>query len=172
MVAPDVDVVIVGFGPVGQATAALLAGRGHRVAAYERYASLYELPRAVYFDDEIMRVWQTLGIVDELAGDLLPNRTYEWFGADGETILRMEQEGPGPSGWEPGYVFFQPHLERALDRAVRALPTAEVHRGWSAEALTQADDHVELRLRGVEETRTRQRTSSFFAASALSARSP
>ena len=59
----DADVLIVGYGPVGQTAAALLAGRGHRVAVYERFADLYDLPRAIYFDDEIMQVWQALGIV-------------------------------------------------------------------------------------------------------------
>jgi len=53
-------VVIVGYGPVGQTLAALLASRGHSVAVYEQFAGLYELPRAAYFDDEIMQVWQSL----------------------------------------------------------------------------------------------------------------
>ena len=145
----SVDVAIVGYGPVGQTLAALLAARGHRVAVYERFATLYDLPRAVYFDDEIMQVWQSLGIAEDL--DVLPVDTYEWFGADGETILRLEHPGRAPSGWEPGYSFYQPALERALDRAVRALPAATVHRGWCAEALAQADDHVELTLRRVGE---------------------
>jgi 3-(3-hydroxy-phenyl)propionate hydroxylase len=51
-------VVIVGYGPVGQMLAALLASDS--VAVYERFAGLYELPRAAYFDDEIMQVWQSL----------------------------------------------------------------------------------------------------------------
>jgi 2-polyprenyl-6-methoxyphenol hydroxylase-like FAD-dependent oxidoreductase len=143
------DVAIVGYGPIGQTLAALLAARGHRVVVYERFAGLYDLPRAVYFDDEIMQVWQSLGIVDDL--DVLPVDTYEWFGADGETILRLEHPGHSRSGWEPGYTFYQPTLERTLDRAVRALPAATVHRGWSAEALAQADDHVELTVRRVRE---------------------
>ena len=33
----DVDVAIVGYGPVGQALAALLGRAGHRVAAFERF---------------------------------------------------------------------------------------------------------------------------------------
>ena len=68
--------------------------------------TLYDLPRAVYFDDEIMQVWQSLGIAEDL--DVLPVDTYEWFGADGETILRLEHPGRAPSGWEPGYSFYQP----------------------------------------------------------------
>src|SRR5215472_1044328 len=97
----DADVAIVGYGPVGQTTAAMLADRGHRVAVYERFAETYHLPRAVYFDDEIMQVWQALGIVDELADDLLSVSTYDWFGADGKHILKMEFASPALSGWEP-----------------------------------------------------------------------
>ena len=99
----DADVLIVGYGPVGQTAAALLAGRGHRVAVYERFADLYDLPRAIYFDDEIMQVWQALGIVDQL--DVLPVAGYEWFGADGEIIARLEHPELGPSGWGSGYTF-------------------------------------------------------------------
>ena len=147
----DADVLIVGYGPVGQTIAAMLARRGHRVAVYERFAEIYRLPRAVYFDDEIMQVWQALGVVDELADDLRPALTYNWFGADGELIVKMEFPSPGRSGWDSGYTFFQPNLEAVLDRAVRAQPSAAVHRGWSAEALTHADDHVALTLRRVRE---------------------
>jgi 2-polyprenyl-6-methoxyphenol hydroxylase-like FAD-dependent oxidoreductase len=152
MSAIDTDVLIVGYGPVGQTMAALLARRGHRVEVYERFAELYDLPRAVYFDDEIMQVWQALGIAEEL--DVLPVNTYEWFGADGEAIVRMEHPAVGLSGWEPGYSFYQPTLERALDRAVQALPAASVHHNWSAEALEQCGDHVAVTLRRVHEPRT------------------
>jgi len=148
----DADVVLVGYGPVGQTTAALLAANGHRVVVYERYSELYGRPRAVYFDDATIRVWQGLGIIDELAADLLPARRYDWFGADGEPIMRMELASPAASGWEPGYLGFQPYVETALDRAVRALPTAAVRRGFSAEALVQNDDHVALTLRRVRES--------------------
>ncbi|TML99562.1 MAG: bifunctional 3-(3-hydroxy-phenyl)propionate/3-hydroxycinnamic acid hydroxylase [Actinobacteria bacterium] len=154
MTALDADVIVVGYGPVGQTVAALLARQGHRVAAYERFAEVYGLPRAIHFDDEIMRVWQALGIVDDIAGDLMPVDSYTWFGADGEQILAISSPSPGPAGWEPSYLFFQPYLEDALIRAVDALPTATIHRGWVAEGLAHADDHVALSLRRVDESQT------------------
>ena len=86
------------------------------------------LPRAVYFDDEIMQVWQSLGIAGEI--DALPVSTYQWFDADGEAIFRLEHPAVGPSGWEPGYCFYQPTLERALGPTARALPSATVECGW------------------------------------------
>jgi 2-polyprenyl-6-methoxyphenol hydroxylase-like FAD-dependent oxidoreductase len=153
----DADVAIVGYGPVGQTLTGLLAARGHSVAVYERYPDLYDLPRAVYFDDEIKQVWQALGVVDEIADDLLPVDAYEWFGADGERILRLAHPEVGPSGWAPGYLFYQPSLERALDRAVRALPSARVHHGWNVEVLEQAGDHVALTVRHEHEERVRAR---------------
>ena len=58
------DVAIVGYGPVGQALSALLAGQGHRVCVIERYAQLYPLPRAFRFDGEVMRILQRLDVVD------------------------------------------------------------------------------------------------------------
>jgi 2-polyprenyl-6-methoxyphenol hydroxylase-like FAD-dependent oxidoreductase len=149
MTSLDCDVAIVGYGPVGQTVATLLGRAGHSVGVFERFNRLYDLPRAVHFDHEIMRLWQALGIVEEIADDLLPVYQYRWFGADGKPIMTMGAPTPASSGWEPNYLFFQPYLEAALDRAARQAATVE--RGWSAEGLVQHADHVELTLRGVRE---------------------
>jgi 2-polyprenyl-6-methoxyphenol hydroxylase-like FAD-dependent oxidoreductase/catechol 2,3-dioxygenase-like lactoylglutathione lyase family enzyme len=150
------DVAIVGYGPVGQALAALLGRAGHRVCAIERHDDIYPLPRAVHFDHEIMRLLQSLGLAERLAGELHPIREYHWFGADGEPIITMRPDVPAASGWEPDYMFFQPQLERALDSAARAQPTVSVHRGLAAEALAQESDGTSLTVRraGSGETAT------------------
>ena len=114
---PEVDVAIVGYGPVGQALAALLGRAGHRVAAFERFNEIYRLPRAVHIDHEIMRLLQALGLADRLAGEMIPLREYHWFGADGEPLMTLTPEQPAKSGWESDYLFFQPELERGARRA-------------------------------------------------------
>ncbi len=151
MIAPAYDVAVVGYGPVGQAVAALLGRAGHRVGVFETFAEIYPLPRAVHFDHEIMRICQEIGVTDEISDDLTPLNEYHWFGADGDPIFTMRTPVPSISGWEPDYMFFQPRLEAALDRAARALETVEVHRGLSAEALTDGDSGVELTLRVLSE---------------------
>ncbi len=75
-----------------------------------------------------MRIWQELGIADELLADALPVERYEWFGADGEPIVAFDMP-PAPSGWAFSYTFFQPELEAALERLVEGLPTVLIRRG-------------------------------------------
>ncbi|MGO9977514.1 MAG: bifunctional 3-(3-hydroxy-phenyl)propionate/3-hydroxycinnamic acid hydroxylase [Solirubrobacteraceae bacterium] len=147
----DVDVAIVGYGPVGQALAALLGRAGHRVAVFERYQEIYRLPRAVHLDHEIMRLLQMLGLADSLAGEMVAVHDYQWFGADGELLLRFESQSPARSAWESDYMFFQPELEAALDRLGCAQPRVTVQRGWTAEALVRSDTGAELTVRRVVE---------------------
>ena len=89
---------------------------GHRVEVFERFTDIYRLPRAVHLDHEIMRLLQSLELADELADEMIPVHDYQWFGADGEPLLRFETQSPARSGWESRYMFFQPELETALDR--------------------------------------------------------
>jgi 3-(3-hydroxy-phenyl)propionate hydroxylase len=56
------DIVIVGRGPVGSTLANLLGLCGVRTLVLEREPKAYHLPRAVHFDDECMRVFQTIGL--------------------------------------------------------------------------------------------------------------
>jgi 2-polyprenyl-6-methoxyphenol hydroxylase-like FAD-dependent oxidoreductase len=147
----DADVAIVGYGPVGQALAALLGRAGHRVMVFERFKDIYRLPRAVHLDHEIMRLLQLLGLADVLAEELVPVDDYRWLGADGEPLLRFDRHGLAPSGWEGDYMFFQPELEAAIHRYACVPWGVTVERGWVAQGLKDAGDHVELTIHRVSE---------------------
>ncbi|HSS61451.1 MAG TPA: bifunctional 3-(3-hydroxy-phenyl)propionate/3-hydroxycinnamic acid hydroxylase [Candidatus Limnocylindrales bacterium] len=147
----DVDVAIVGYGPVGQTLATLLGRAGHRVAVFERFKEIYRLPRAVHLDHEIMRLLQSIGLAEVLAEEMIPVRDYQWYGADGELLLRFPLPVPARSGWDASYMFFQPELEAALDRAGCAQPGVTVERGWVAEKVVDLETAVELTLHRVAE---------------------
>ena len=72
----DFDVVIVGFGPTGQSCASLLAALGHRVAVYEKWPTLYGLPRLIGFDAESARMMQAAGDVSVALRESFPIRRY------------------------------------------------------------------------------------------------
>lgn len=142
----DVDVAIVGYGPVGQTAAALLGQYGHRVLVIERHLEPYPLPRAVGFDGEVRRIFHRLGMDADIDSETLPVDRYLWFGADGEPALEIDFTTPHPSGWAAAYLFYQPTIERALDLAVRRHPSVRVDRGWQVQRIVQFADSVQLTL--------------------------
>jgi 2-polyprenyl-6-methoxyphenol hydroxylase-like FAD-dependent oxidoreductase len=147
----DFDVAIVGYGPVGQALAALVGRAGHSVGVFERFQEIYRMPRAVHLDHEIMRLLQSLGLADVLAEEMVPVHDYQWTGADGEPVLRFDRQDLAPSGWAASYMFFQPELEAAIDRYACVPSGVIVERGWVAEGLADLGTHVELTLHRVSE---------------------
>ena len=141
------DVVIVGYGPVGQTLAILLSKRGHRVAVVERWEQAYQKPRAVVFDDEVARVFAAAGVAARFAEFSEPNLDYEWRNANGETLLRFSLAATGPSGWPESNMFTQPNLEAVLMATAESYGNVVVHRGAEAVRLRQDDSQVEVGLR-------------------------
>ena len=109
------DVVIVGLGPAGGTMANLLALNGLSILILEREKNIFNLPRAVHFDDEVMRIFQSIGISERLARYTIINKGTKFVNAEDEVVL----DWPRPrsrtiNGWYPSYRFHQPDLERSL----------------------------------------------------------
>ncbi len=119
-VTDQVDVVVVGAGPVGCSLALLLGARHRSVLVVERHAGPYPLPRAVHFDDETARILQACGLGPDLPGLSEPATTYEWRNGDGVPLLRFETPEQGGQGWPSANMFNQPDLEARLFDRVKA----------------------------------------------------
>ncbi len=66
------DISIVGCGPVGATLANLLADFGYAVAIFEKEMEVYRAPRAVHIDDEVIRIFQAVGILEEIKDSIVP----------------------------------------------------------------------------------------------------
>lgn len=144
----EYDVAIVGYGPTGQMASILLGEIGYRVAVFERWPSIYPLPRAAHYDDEIARIFQLAGVsegVQEFTASV-PD-FYEWRNPDNEILLRLDWSVQGISGWPVANFFSQPGIQKVLDEKAKSLPNVEVNRGWEAHEISHHDDHVELTVR-------------------------
>lgn len=117
------DVVIVGRGPVGATLANLLGLCGVRTLVLEREASTYHLPRAVHFDDECMRVFQTIGLADAILPHLTLSPGMRFVDAQGRLLLDWPRSpAPTPMGWNLSYRFHQPELEDVLNKGLDRWP--------------------------------------------------
>ena len=145
---PVCDVLIVGLGPVGATLAALLGGRGISTVAIERDTAVYPLPRAVHFDHEIMRLFQALGVADEVQRHARDLPAYEFRAANGELLMCLQPVRDTPSGWGSGYMFHQPALETALRDKLAALPNIRTLLGWRFDSLEQDGDGVTATVAG------------------------
>ncbi|WIE49849.1 bifunctional 3-(3-hydroxy-phenyl)propionate/3-hydroxycinnamic acid hydroxylase [Pseudomonas sp. GM17] len=148
---PTVDVIISGLGPTGATLAHLLGKRGLSVLVLEREPTFYGNARAVYTDDECMRVMQAAGVADDLAVDMQVDTPAQWILANGQ-VLGQYWRLDRPYGWPIINFLYQPWLETTLSDLLVRYPNVRIARGRELTQFEQ-DDH------GV--TVTHQATSSF-----------
>ncbi len=134
----DIDVLVVGYGPVGAAIVNLLGRYRVRVLAVDKDKDIFMAPRAIALDNEALRILQLAGLED---GD---------FDKVAIPHVRMLSPQLGEFGrintlghidGHPKLVtFYQPELEAALRR--RAAQYGEVHTALGV-ALTGFDESAD-----------------------------
>jgi 3-(3-hydroxy-phenyl)propionate hydroxylase len=145
------DVAIVGFGPSGAVAAGLLGMQGLRVFVCEKALEIYTLPRAFALDHEIMRVFQQLGVAEQVLAYTEPFTPSEFYGVDGQLIKRFTTvEPPYPLGYVPSLVFTQPPVERILRELVQTLPSVDVALGCELLELHQNAEGATLQLQNTD----------------------
>jgi 3-(3-hydroxy-phenyl)propionate hydroxylase len=122
------DVAIVGLGPTGLTLAHALGQRGHRVLVLEREPKFYGNARAVYTDGECMRIFQSIGMAERLAADMLQDAPVQMVLPNGEVLLQIKSN-ERPHGWPMSNFFYQPLLETALAEGLGQYPNVTVQRG-------------------------------------------
>ncbi|MGE5148390.1 MAG: bifunctional 3-(3-hydroxy-phenyl)propionate/3-hydroxycinnamic acid hydroxylase [Candidatus Eiseniibacteriota bacterium] len=139
------DALIVGFGPVGATLANLLARAGLSIAVAEAAREIYDKPRAITMDHEVMRVFQACGLADRIAPHTTPHPGTHYLGVDGRVIKKFDPlPPPAPLGWPPTATFVQPEIEAALRAGVADNPKVDIFLGEAATAFAAERDRVAL----------------------------
>ena len=146
------DITIVGLGPTGGTLANLIAQCGLRVAVIEREAEMYHLPRAVHFDGETMRVFQAVGIADQLSRKVRINPGMRFVDQHKSVILDWPRpQEIGAQGWYPSYRLHQPDLEILLREKLSSYSNALVKSSTEVIAADESQDNVEVVCRNIED---------------------
>ena len=142
------DVLIVGYGPSGATLANLLGQRGHRVVVIDQAREIYDKPRAITADQEALRIFQEIGLADEIVENSTPHPGTDFVGIKGQVIKRFyPADPPNPLAWDPSFMFVQPELEATLRRGVARFPHVVAWTGHSFLDLQQQEEGVMARVK-------------------------
>jgi 3-(3-hydroxy-phenyl)propionate hydroxylase len=146
----DVDVVIIGAGPVGLTLANVLGGQGVRTLIAEERDTLIDYPRGVGLDDESLRTFQSIGVVDRVLPHTVPNQILRFF--DGNRRLLAEMAPPDARfGWPKRNGFVQPLVDAELLSGLARFDHVEVRWGQPMVSCTEGPDGVTVQLSGQPE---------------------
>jgi 3-(3-hydroxy-phenyl)propionate hydroxylase len=151
----EFDVAIVGMGPTGLTLAHFLGRRGLKVIALEREPEFYGNARAVYTDDECMRIFQEAGVAADLEADMVLDAPVQWVLEDG-SVLGQLRRFDRPYGWTMSYFLYQPYFESKLERLLSRYPNVVTKRGRELIAFEQDNDWVSLKYAASKGSQYRQ----------------
>lgn len=144
----EYDVAIVGCGPVGEVLSIVLAQHGLRSLAIEREPGIFSTPRAVAMDDEVMRVYQSLGVAEPMSAVVSPMVAAEFVNEAGQLLMGGGTSEHTRQGWCEAYLFHQPHVEEILHARMVELG-AEVRYATEVIAIEHGADELVIRCRAV-----------------------
>lgn len=140
------DAAVIGYGPTGATAANLLGQLGLKVLVIERDPDVYSRARAISTDEEVMRIWQSIGLDERLQRDMLPDRPLTFVDADNVPFIDLKVS-PRGAGHPPQQFLYQPAVDHVLRDGVERFANVDVlleHECLRVHA--KDDDHVELML--------------------------
>jgi 3-(3-hydroxy-phenyl)propionate hydroxylase len=158
------DVAVIGYGPTGATAANLLGQMGLKVLVIERDPDVYGRARAISTDEEVMRVWQSVGLSERLQQDMLPDRPLTFVDGDGVPFIDLKVK-PRGAGHPPQQFLYQPAVDHVLREGVARFPNIEVLLEHECLRVLAKGDEVELMVADLRtDTFKRFRASYVIAA--------
>jgi 3-(3-hydroxy-phenyl)propionate hydroxylase len=137
----EVEVVIVGAGPSGLTLANILGLQGVKTLIVEERDTLIDYPRGVGLDDEALRTFQSIGLVEQILPHTVPNQILRFF--DAKRRLLAEMAPPDARfGWPKRNGFVQPMVDAELHRGLERFDHVDVRWGHRMENCVESADGV------------------------------
>ncbi|MGV0646176.1 bifunctional 3-(3-hydroxy-phenyl)propionate/3-hydroxycinnamic acid hydroxylase [Mycolicibacterium sp. XJ879] len=143
----QVDVVIVGAGPSGLTLANILGLQGVRTVVVEERDTLIDYPRGVGLDDEALRTFQSIGLVDRVLPHTVPNQILRFFDANRRLLAEMAPPD-ARFGWPKRNGFVQPMVDAELFAGLERFDSVDVRFGHQMQTCVETDDGVTVKFAG------------------------
>ena len=129
----------------------------------ERDPNIYARARAISTDEEVLRIWQQVGLADRLNADMQPGNGANFVDANGVPFVRLLPVSRG-NGHPPQQFIYQPALEKVLRAGVDRFPNVSVLLEHECLRVIQRNDHVELMLADLKVDEFRRIRASYVIA--------
>src|SRR5881394_4046845 len=146
--ATDYDVVIAGAGPTGLTLANHLGTLGVRTLVIEKLPALIDYPRGVGIDDEALRSFQAVGLVDAVRRHTVPNQIMRFVDKRGRVLAAIAPTAQ-PFGWPRRSGFIQPLVDRELAIGLERFSHVSLQLQRSVAGFTEVDAGVEVQVQPV-----------------------
>lgn len=143
------DVVVVGYGLLGNVAALLLAQQGLSVAVVERKASDdLLLSKSARLDEEVLLILEQLGVMPYLKDKLHPLEGTQIIDKKERVLFELRQDPR--SSFAPWVGFYQPDVQRILQQRVSAEPLITLFSQHQVETLEEQEEQVEVYIRPIK----------------------
>ena len=137
------DVAMIGYGPTGATAANLLGRLGLSVVVIERDPDIYGRARAISTDEEVLRIWQSVGLSDRLQADMLPDRPLAFVDAQWGSVRRNDRHRTRGAAIRRSSSSTSPPSTTCCARVSSASTTSRRCSSTNACGRSTGDDHVE-----------------------------
>src|SRR6201994_873330 len=151
----DVDVVVVGAGPVGLTLANILGLQGVSTLIVEERDTLIDYPRGVGLDDEALRTFQAIGLVDHVLPHTVPNQILRFVDAKRRVLAEMAPPD-ARFGWPKRNGFVQPLVDAELLKGLDRFEHVEVRWAHPMVSCSETADGVTVETGSAGSTSTVQ----------------
>ena len=141
----QVQVAVVGAGPVGLMMANYLGQMGIEVLLIEKLDTLIDYPRAIGIDDEALRAIQAVGLVDKVLPHTTPWHAMRFLTPKGRCFADI-QPMTDEFGWSRRNAFIQPQVDAVLFEGLKRFPNVTSLFSRSLMGFSQGAQGVTLQL--------------------------
>ena len=146
------DIVIAGFGPVGQLCSNLLNKHGLKIGVIESNFDIYPEPRAISIDDEIQRIINDLGLWDSFKDSSNVPDFADLIFPNGKVVLRGIVSKTS-NGFPFVSTFYQPELESLLWKNLNKNANVDIYLGHEIINFKEESELINISIKNLKDSK-------------------
>ena len=147
------DIAIIGYGPVGAAAANIFGSKGFNILVIDPKEKIWDIPRAVHFDGQTQRIFQSMGLIDEIKEILDPAEKIKFIDSNGKTLVEVSlKDHTQPNGYPEDVFFNQPLFEKILRTNAEKYTKIDFKLGSTLVDIEASDENNKLYISNLHET--------------------